>query len=170
MSRPPKPQGVDSHPGHALPAGPLATRRRELLLAGAAASLWLTVRPAAATPQAMNEAIAAFTGGATPRNGRVQIEIAELVENGNAVPVSVSVQSPMTEPDHVRRIALFTERNPEPGVAVFHLSPRNVRARLATRMRLATSQQVVAVAQLSDGSFWQATVDVVVTLAACVEG
>lgn len=145
--------------------------RRAVLAAGlGGAALLLGARPAAATPQALREAIAAFTGGATPRPGRVQIEIAELVENGNAVPVIVGVPSPMTEDDHVRRIALFTERNPEPGVAVFHLSPRNGRARVATRMRLATSQQVVALAQMSDGSFWQAAVDVVVTLAACVEG
>jgi sulfur-oxidizing protein SoxY len=105
-----------------------------------------------------------------PRAARVRLEIAELVENGNTVPVTVSVQSPMTEADHVRRIALFTELNPEPGVAVFHLSPRNGRAQVSTRMRLATTQQVLAVAQLADGSFWQAAMEVVVTLAACVEG
>ncbi|MCW5634821.1 MAG: thiosulfate oxidation carrier protein SoxY, partial [Rubrivivax sp.] len=109
-------------------------------------------------------------GGVAPRTGRVQLEIAALVENGNTVPVTVNVPSPMTEAEHVRRIALFTERNPDPGVAIFHFSPRSGRARVATRMRLATSQQVVAVAQLSDGSHWQAAVDVVVTLAACVEG
>lgn len=142
-------------------------RRRAVLVAGAA--LLVIARPAAATPQALREAVAAFTGGATPRPGRVRLEIAELVENGNAVPVTVSVQSPMTAADHVRRIALFTERNPEPGVAVFHLAPRNGRARIATRMRLATSQQVLALAETSDGSFWQASVDVIVTLAACVE-
>jgi sulfur-oxidizing protein SoxY len=118
----------------------------------------------------MRAAIAAFTQGAAPRSGRVRLVIAELVENGNAVPVAVSVASPMTEVDHVKRIALFTELNPEPQVAVFHLGPRNGRAEVATRMRLATTQQVVAVAELSDGSHWQAAMDVVVTLAACVEG
>ena len=119
----------------------------------------------------MRDAVAAFTGGAVPRTGRVQLDIAELVENGNAVPVSVGVPgSPMTPAEHVRRIALFTERNPEPGVAVFHFSPKSGRATVATRMRLATSQQVLAVAHLSDGSCWQAAVDVIVTLAACVEG
>jgi len=152
-------------------SAPFRPSRRSVLSAGLGAAAWcLAVRPAAATPQALREAIAAFTGGATARAGRVQIEIAELVENGNAVPVSIAVQSPMTEADHVRRIALFTERNPDPGVAIFHLTPRNGRARVATRMRLATSQQVVALAQMSDGTCWQATVDVVVTLAACVEG
>jgi sulfur-oxidizing protein SoxY len=118
----------------------------------------------------MRDAIAAFTGGAAPRTGRVRLEIAELVENGNTVPVTVSVQSAMSEADHVRRIALFTEQNPEPNVAVFHFSSKSGRAQVATRMRLATSQRVLALAHLSDGSYWQAAIDVVVTLAACVEG
>jgi len=148
-----------------------ARGRREALVAGLAGAALLVARPASATPEALREAVAAFTGGAaTPRNGRVKLEIAELVENGNTVPVTVSIASAMTEADHVRRIALFTERNPEPGAAVFHLGPRNGRASVSTRMRLATSQQVLALALMSDGSCWQAAVDVVVTLAACVEG
>jgi sulfur-oxidizing protein SoxY len=138
-------------------------------LAAGVPGLLLVPRPAAATPETMRAAIAAFTGGVAPKDGRVRLEIAELVENGNTVPVTVSVQSPMTEADHVRRLAIFNSMNPEPGVAVFHLSPRNGRARVATRMRLATTQPVLAVAHLSDGSFWQTSVDVVVTLAACVE-
>ncbi len=148
----------------------MTSRRRDLLCAAAAGAALLVARPAAATPEALREAVAAFTGGVAPRPGRVRLDLAELVENGNAVPVTVSVQSPMTEADHVRRIALFTERNPDPGVAVFHLSPRNGRASVSTRMRLATSQQVVALAVMSDGSCWQVAMDVVVTLAACVEG
>lgn len=148
----------------------MTTRRRELLIAAGAGAALLVARPAASTPEALREAVNAFTGGVAPRPGRVRLELAELVENGNAVPVTVNVQSPMTEIDHVRRIALFTERNPDPGVAVFHLSPRNGRASVSTRMRLATSQQVVALAMMSDGSCWQAAMDVVVTLAACVEG
>jgi len=149
-------------------ASPL--RRRTLIGTALAGAALLVVRPASATPESLRDAVAAFTGGAVPRAGRVKLEIAELVENGNTVPVTVSVQSPMTEADHVRRIALFTERNPDPNVAVFHLSPRNGRAVVATRMRLATSQQVLALAQMSDGSCWQAAMEVVVTLAACVEG
>jgi sulfur-oxidizing protein SoxY len=145
-------------------------QRRQLLVGLAAAGVMLAARPARATPEELRAAVAAFTGGAAVRNGRVKIDLAELVENGNAVPVTVSVQSPMSEADHVRRIALFTEANPEPGVAVFHLSPRNGVARVATRMRLATSQQVLALAQMSDGSYWQASMEVIVTLAACVEG
>ena len=142
--------------------------QRRQLLAGAAAGLLL--RPAQATPESMQAAIDAFTGGQPLREGRVQLDISPLVENGNAVPVGVSVQSPMIDTDHVRRIAIFTERNPQPEVVVFHLGPANGRAQVATRMRLATSQTLVAVALMNDGSAWQQRVDVVVTLAACVEG
>lgn len=134
---------------------------------GLALALW--PRAATATPEALRAAIAAFTGGAVPTAGRVALEIPSLVENGNVVPVSVKVASPMTAADHVRRIALFTERNPEPGVAVFHLGPWSGRAEVATRMRLATSQSVFALAETNDGRFWQAGVEVIVTLAACVE-
>jgi sulfur-oxidizing protein SoxY len=142
-------------------------RRREL--AGAAVALLAvpTAGPARATP-ALDAALAAFSGGAPLREGRVDIDIAPLVENGNTVPVTVSV--PDAQPSQLRRLALFTERNPQPEVAVFTLGPLAGRAAVSTRMRLATSQAVVAVAQLADGSCWQRRVQVVVTLAACVEG
>ncbi len=145
--------------------------RRRLLLATAAAPGGTWFAPAAAaTPASMRAAIAEFTrGAAVHASGRVTLEIAPLVENGNTVPVTVRVASPMTAADHVQRIALFTERNPEPGVAVFHLGPRNGRAEVSTRMRLATSQTVTALALLSDGSVHGQTLDVLVTLAACVE-
>lgn len=147
-------------------AAPGLLRRRLLALA------LLPAVPGAvlATPEALAAAVQAFTGGAPLRSGRITIEIAELVENGNAVPVSLSVQSPMTPADHVQSLALFTERNPQPEVAVFHFSPRSGRARVDTRIRLATSQPLVAVAKMSDGSFWRHQVDVIVTLAACIEG
>lgn len=149
--------------------------RRSLLRhavgAVAAGSGWLMlVRPAGATPEALQAEISRFTGGATVDTGRVKLQIAELVENGNAVPVTISVDSPMSVADHVKRIALFNQRNPLPDVAIFELSPANGLAEVGTRMRLATSQTVVAIAQLSDGSFWQHRVDVIVTLAACIEG
>jgi sulfur-oxidizing protein SoxY len=141
-------------------------KRRSLL----AASLAIACRPARATPEAMAEAIRRFTGGVATRPGRVQLDIAPLVENGNAVPVKLSVDSPMTPSQHVSAIALFTPRNPQPDVAIFRLGPRAGQAIVATRMRLATSQTIVAIAQLNDGSFWQTDVAVEVTLAACVEG
>jgi sulfur-oxidizing protein SoxY len=99
----------------------------------------------------------------------VRLLVPELVENGNSVPVSVSVDSPMTERDHVRRIALFSEKNPQTQVAVFHLGPRSGRADVATRIRLADSQRLVAIVELADGRFLQTAVEVIVTLAACIE-
>ena len=143
------------------------TRRRSLLLAGAGLVL---LRPSWGTPESLRAAIDAFAGGQAVRTGRVTLAIDTLVENGNTVPVSVSVQSPMTPADHVQRIALFTPQNPLPDVAVFHLSPANGRAQVSTRMRLATTQPVIALAVMNDGSVWRHSVDVVVTLAACLEG
>ena len=141
---------------------------RRGLLSLSAAAVWC--RPTLATPESLQSAISSFTGGAPVRDGRVRLDISPLVENGNAVPVTLAVDSPMSDTDFVRRLALFTERNPQPEVAVFELSPLSGRAQVATRLRLATSQTIVAVAQLGDGSYWQRRVDVVVTLAACVEG
>jgi len=146
-----------------------ATRRR-FLVAGAGLGVALIVRPAAATPEELAAAIAAYTGGAKVSPGRVSLDIAKLVDNGNTVPVVVSVVSPMTASDHVKAIAIFNERNPERDVARFALGPRAGRAEVETRIRLATSQKVTAVATMSDGSFWSDTVDVVVVLAACLEG
>ena len=149
------------------------TRRRRIIQAGAA--LWALQRlPAAqATPKRLRAAVAALTGGAPVKAAmgeRLRLEIAELIDNGNTVPVAVEVQSPMTVAEHVRRIALFADANPQPEVAVFELGPANGRARVATRMRLATSQRVLALAQTSDGAWWQAQAEVIVTLAACIEG
>ena len=114
-------------------------------------------------------AIRAFTGGAPVKEGRLKFEVAPLVENGNAVPVRIEVDSPMTAENHVRRIAMITEKNPQPDVAVFHLGPRAGKAQVATRIRLATSQIVVALAELSDGSYAIGQANVVVTIAACIE-
>lgn len=147
---------------------PHAARRR-LLAAGLGLPLTLLARPASATAAELAAALQAFTGGAPAPPGGVRLEIATLVENGNTVPVTVSVDSPMSEADHVQRIALFNERNPQRDVAVFHLGPRAGRATVATRIRLATSQQLVALAQFSDGRYASHTVDVIVTLAACIE-
>lgn len=147
---------------------PRITRRRAIALGVGAVSM-LTLRPAFATPEAMRAAIGDFVGEASPRDGRVTLDVPPLVENGNAVPVTVSVESPMTEADFVRGIALFNEKNPLPQVARFHLTPRSGRAAVSTRIRLADSQRIIAVAEMSDGSFWQAGADVIVTLAACVE-
>ncbi|MGA0596543.1 SoxY-related AACIE arm protein [Enterovirga sp. CN4-39] len=148
---------------------PLGPTRREALLAGGAASLVLTV-PALATPEEMAGAVRHFTGGAEVKPGRVKLDLPPLVENGNAAPLTVAVESPMIEADHVRRIAVFNEKNPQPNVITAHLGPRSGRATLATRIRLANSQRITAVAEMNDGSFWSGTADVIVTLAACIEG
>jgi sulfur-oxidizing protein SoxY len=151
------------------------TSRREFLLAagGVAAGIGLTsvvaVKPARATPVAMQDAIRKVVGSARVNTGRVKLELPPLVENGNTVPLAVSVESPMTEADHVRAIHVFTEKNPQPDVVNFRLGPRAGRASVATRIRLADTQTVVAIAELSDGSFWSASGAVVVTLAACLE-
>jgi sulfur-oxidizing protein SoxY len=143
-------------------------RTRRKVLAGLGALV--LARPAAATPEEMAAAIKAFTGGAAPAQGKVTLEVARLVDNGNTVPITVSVASPMTASDHVAAIAVFNERNPETGVAVFTLGPRAGKAEVSTRIRMATSQKLVAVARMSDGSCWMHSVDVVVALAACIEG
>ena len=148
----------------------LATRRGALAICGGAVATVTLVRPARALPGEMAAAIADFTGEIPALLGRVRLDVPPLVENGNSVTLTVAVDSPMTPADHVRAIAVFNERNPQPNVAVFRFGPRAGRAAVTTRMRLATSQRVVAVAELSDGSFWSASADVIVTLAACVEG
>jgi sulfur-oxidizing protein SoxY len=117
----------------------------------------------------MQDAIASVVGAARASTGKVKLELPPLVENGNTVPLAVSVESPMTDTDHVRAIHVFTEKNPQPEVVSFRFGPRAGRAHVATRIRLADTQTVVAIAELSDGSYWSASAAVVVTLAACLE-
>jgi sulfur-oxidizing protein SoxY len=114
-------------------------------------------------------AIQTVTGGAAVQSGKVKLDIPPLVENGNTVPMTVTVAHPMAPEDHVTSVHVFNEKNPQPNIANFHLSPQNGRAQVSTRIRLADSQKIVAIAKLSDASFWSASVDVVVTLAACTE-
>jgi sulfur-oxidizing protein SoxY len=127
------------------------------------------VEPARATPAATQEAIRKVVGSARINPGKVKLELPPLIENGNTVPLAVTVDSPMTEANHVRAIHVFTEKNPQPYVVSFHLGPRAGRAKVATRVRLADSQNVVAICELSDGSFWSDSAGIVVTLAACLE-
>src|SRR5215831_3601544 len=152
---------------------PSTTRRRFLGLAGSAAIGGavpiVTVRPAEATPAMLASAIRNVVGEAELHSGKVKLDIPPLVENGNTVPMTVSVASPMTPNDHVKSIHVFNEKNPQPNIGNFYLGAQAGRAQVSTRIRLADSQKVVAVAQLSDGSFWSTSVDVVVTLAACTE-
>jgi sulfur-oxidizing protein SoxY len=146
-----------------------STRREFFALAGGAAMLAVTLRPAEATPDTLASAIRNVVGTAPVKTGKVKLDIPPLVENGNTVPMTVSVASPMAPEDHVKSIHVFNEKNPQPNIGNFYLSPQAGRAQVSTRIRLADSQKVVAIAKLSDGTFWSASVDVVVTLAACTE-
>jgi sulfur-oxidizing protein SoxY len=150
-----------------------STRRQFLGLAGSAAVIGaapiVALRPAEATPAMLASAIRNVVGEAEVRTGKVKLDVPPLVENGNTVPMTISVSNPMTSDDYVRSIHVFNEKNPQPNIGNFYLGPRAGRAQVSTRIRLADSQKIVAIARLSDGSFWSASVDVVVTLAACTE-
>jgi len=119
--------------------------------------------------KALDEAIRKVVGNAQVRTGKVKLELPPLIDNGNTVPLSVSVESPMTAADHVRAIHVFTEKNPQPYVVSAYLGPRAGRARISTRARIADTGVVTAIAQMSDGSFWSDSVKVIVTLSACLE-
>lgn len=152
----------------------LNTTRRDFLgLAGGAAVAGavpvVILRPLEATPAMLTSAIRNVVGEAQVQTGKVKIDIPPLVENGNTVPMTVSVTSPMTETDHVKSIHVFNEKNPQPNVGNFYIGPWAGRAQIATRIRLADSQKVVAIAHMSDDSFWSVRADVIVTLAACTE-
>jgi len=163
-----RPTGLMTNEAHILQQ----TRRRFLRDAAALAGsvgLGLSVTPAAATPDTMRAAIKRVVGEGELRKGKVKLDLPPLVENGNVVALTVSVESPMTETDYVKAIHVFNERNPQPNVIAAYLGPRAGRAALSTRIRLADTQTVTAIAELSDGSFWSDSVQVIVTLAACVE-
>jgi sulfur-oxidizing protein SoxY len=149
-------------------------RRREFL--AAAASLALApqvVRAQSDNPIApidpRDPDVQSVTKGAAVRAGRVKLELPPLADNGNSVSMRVTVESPMTPQDHVRAIHLFSERNPVRHMAAFYLGPRSGRAEIVSRIRLAGSQRIVAVAEMSDGSFWAGSAPVVVTLSACLD-
>ena len=151
----------------------MTTRRGFLLAMGSIAAgdalAQLPPNIAALRQAALDEAVRKVTGGAQVRAGKVKLDIPPLIDNGNTVPLTVTVESPMTEADHVKAIHVFTEKNPQPVVIGAHLGPRAGRAKLATRARIADTGRVIAVAEMSDGSFWSETVSVVVTLSACLE-
>jgi sulfur-oxidizing protein SoxY len=148
-----------------------STRRDMLLagIAGIAGAALIRIAPASATPETMQRAIRQVIGEAPVHKGKVTIEVPTLVENGNTVALAIEVASPMTAQDHVKAIHVFNEKNPQPNVISARLGPRAGRARVATRFRLADTQTIVAIAEMSDGSFWSASADVIVTLAACLE-
>ena len=146
-------------------------KRRTFIASSAAIMITVVVRPVAALAQrsVLTTLVNQYAAGGTVREGRVKFDIAPLVDNGNTVPVEISVDSPMTRDQHVVGIAVFNEKNPQNDVAQFTLTPLSGRARVATRMRLAVTQQLVAVAKMNDGSCWTHTVDVLVTVSSCIE-
>jgi sulfur-oxidizing protein SoxY len=152
-----------------------ATRRRFLvdsagLIAGIGLVSVAATEPVRATPAMMDAAIKKVVGGAALRKGKVKLDLAPLIENGNTVPLAVSVESPMSAEDYVKAIHVFNEKNPQPNVVSVHIGPRAGKASISTRIRLADTQRVIAIAEMSDGTFWSDEAEVVVTLAACLEG
>lgn len=151
----------------------MTTRRQFLALACGAlattAEAQLDPNLGALRKAAFQEALHKVTGGAPVTRGRVKLDLPPLIDNGNSVPLSVTVQSPMTPDDYVKAIHVLTEKNPQPYVISAFLGPRAGRATITTRARIADTQTVTAIAQLSDGSFWSDSAAVVVTLSACLE-
>lgn len=150
-----------------------ALPRRGLLLASAGGLLALRWRPVQAQTQTraldepLQQALRQYAAGQPLREGRITLDIAPLIDNGNAVPITVRVDAPV---EQVAEIAVFNERNPQRDVVRARFTPACGRAQLSTRIRLATTQHLVALARMTDGSVWQQQVHVVVTLAACIEG
>ena len=150
----------------------MITRRQFLIVALAAptaAKAQVDPNLAANRKAAFQAALKRIVGDAQVRTGRVKLTLPPLIDNGNSVPLSVAVESPMTDADHVKAIHVLTEKNPLPDVVTVALGPRAGRASFATRVRLADTQTVTAIAQMSDGSFWSDGAEVVVTLSACLE-
>jgi sulfur-oxidizing protein SoxY len=148
------------------------TSRRQFLLFSLVATpaiAQLDPNIAAKRKASLEAAIRKVTGGKPVRPGKVTLDVPPLVDNGNTVPVTVSVESPMTAANHVQAIHLFTEKNPQPFVFTAHLGPRAGRAKISARCRIADTGNVIAIAQMSDGTFWSDTISVVVTLSACLE-
>ncbi len=138
-------------------------------LAGSGVLALLPLRTASATPEMMQDAVRAAIGETAVQKGWVKLDLPPLVENGNSVPCTVTVESPMTPADHVKTIHIFNEKNPQPNVISVKLGPRAGQAKFSTRIRLADTQNITAIAEMSDGTCWSDDIDVIVTLAACVE-
>ena len=146
--------------------------RRDILgFAGTAAfavvATSLYPKVAGAAPADVDAAIKALIGSTETMAGRITIELPQIAENGNTVPLGFEIESPMTDSDYVKTVTVFAEKNPLPDVATFHFTPASARAKISTRMRLAGTQNVVVVAQMSDGSVYMAKSEVKVTIGGC---
>lgn len=146
------------------------TRRQALALsAGAAAfaTIGIDVRTAFADAAATEKRLMGFTGGKAPQTGKITLTAPEIAENGNTVPISVSVESEMTDASYVAAVMLLADGNPNPAVATFHFTPMSGAAAATTRMRLAKTQNVIAVARMNDGSVYMDKKQVKVTIGGC---
>jgi sulfur-oxidizing protein SoxY len=147
----------------------MSADRRRFLISCSALALAPVLAHGQQNPQ-RDALLRELTGGSTVRTGRVVVDTPPLADNGHSVPLRIVVDSPMTTTDHVRRIVVLAERNPRPLVATYFLGPHSGRAEISTRIRLADIQEVVAAAELSDGSWWMGGAHVIVTELACLEG
>jgi len=143
------------------------SRRQAMALgAGGLGAAMLGTPPASAKNDA-DEAIKKFTGGRTPVEGKVKLDLPEIAENGNTVPMTVTVESPMTEQSHVTDVLVVANENPRSGVVTFHFTPASGVAEANTRIRLAATQDVIAVAKMNDGSVFMTSKQVKVTIGGC---
>jgi len=145
--------------------------RRRFLAATAAGVLLVHTRVSHALPKidVLQPLIDKITGGAPLREGRVTLDIPQLSDNGHSVPFTINVKSAMNEQEYVRTIHLLSEKNPRPLMAVFHLNPQCGRAQVSTRVRLNGAQNLLVIATMSDGSYWAASAEVIVTETACLD-
>lgn len=146
----------------------IGINRRQVLAgsAGALAVVAFGVTPVHAANNAQ-DLLKAFTGGKPAVEGKVKLDLPEIAENGNTVPMTVTVESPMSEQSHVTEVLVLADGNPNAGVATFHFSPASGVAEANTRIRLAATQNIIAVAKMNDGSFQMASKQVKVTIGGC---
>jgi sulfur-oxidizing protein SoxY len=145
------------------------SRRAALLLGASGAALTALGwgGSAHATAKEAADQVAKFTGGKTAQKGKITIELPEIAENGNTVPLSVAVDAPMTADNYVSDVMVLSEGNPNPGVVTFHFSPMSGKAQASTRIRLATTQNIVVVAKTNKGEYFTGEKLVKVTIGGC---
>jgi sulfur-oxidizing protein SoxY len=142
------------------------SRRDALRIAAGSAALAVAGMPAPVAAK-VTDAINAFTGGRTPEAGRITLDLAASVEDGNSVPLSVAVESPMRPDDYVSEVLVVADENPWPRVASFQFAPLAGKAAFATRIRLTGNQNVIVLAKMGDGRIFTARQHVEVTIGAC---
>lgn len=150
-------------------SGKKTLSRRCILKSGASVLITANmIGPAHAASTQADEAVKSLFGDRPLTSGRVTVKMPPIAENGHSVPIDIDVDSPMTDADYVKRIAIISERNPVATIATFYLSPASGLAKVSTRIRLAGTQTILVVAEMNDGTLWSGTTEIVVTLAACI--